>query len=627
MRPSYRVTIIFACVALLCVAVSGCAPLGGSALTSYRDQQISSDTTWSGRILVDGVVTVAKGATLTIAPGSDIAFVARDADRDGLGDAALVVEGGLVAVGTRSAPIRFHSAATEPKAGDWLELRVDFSREVQLRYCEIRDSAYTLHAHFSRGTVADSTIHYNIDGSRLGQSSFTLRNNLIEHNQSKGINFRNSNVTIQHNIVRHNGSGIFLFENDREVDIHHNNIYANLDNFRLGDFYRGDVALRDNWWGSAEATRIAASIYDQGEDERIGRVTTAAAAEWLAGSGPRDLVGLSPAWQVETGGYVDASPISDGQRIYLASWDGTIRALTPQGAELWSRQLGDTVDATPASADGRLFVQSWGREVYALDAASGRVLWRVDYSPSRADDHRQGALLPVGDLVLLPAWNGNLTALDAATGERRWSFAAGQPLRAAPLVADGTVYQASGSGLLSALALDGTLRWQVNLGQPLLSTPAVSEQGVVLVGREGRLTALDRQGTILWQRELDEPCYYGAPVVAGDALLLATAGGSLWKLDLESGELIWRVPLSGPSYATPSVANGRIFIGDNSGGVQLFGLESGDLLTKVSFDREVQGRALLLDGLVVVGSRDQRLYALRLDTAAAQPVAVDAGGE
>ncbi len=69
------------------------------------DKFISEDTVWSGRILIDGIVKVAKGATLTISPGTDIAFVRRDADAHGLGDAVLAVEGRLMAVGTREQPI------------------------------------------------------------------------------------------------------------------------------------------------------------------------------------------------------------------------------------------------------------------------------------------------------------------------------------------------------------------------------------------------------------------------------------------------------------------------------------------------------------------------------------------
>ncbi|MDX9819480.1 MAG: right-handed parallel beta-helix repeat-containing protein, partial [Desulfococcus multivorans] len=255
---------------LLTLLLGACAPLSQSPPPSLprvlSNLEIHQDTEWRGSVVIDGFVKVFKGATLRIHPGTDIAFLRRDDDRDGLGDGVLIVEGKLLAEGNRAAPIRFRSAAAEPQPGDWLEIRVDFSREAVLRYCEITHSAYTLHAHFTQGRVEDCVIRDNIDGSRLGQARFVFANNLIERNQGKGINFRNSSVEITRNIIRHNGSGIFLFENDRELSIHRNNIHDNLENFRLGDFYTGDVQLRDNWWGTDDPEEAARTVYDRKQD-------------------------------------------------------------------------------------------------------------------------------------------------------------------------------------------------------------------------------------------------------------------------------------------------------------------------------------------------------------------------
>ncbi len=602
---------IFGLLTLL--TLTGCAPvLSDNSPRIYHNDHISEDTVWSGRILIDGTVKVAKGATLTIAPGTEIAFVRRDSDADGLGDAVLAVEGRLLAVGTRQQPIRFHSAAANPAPGDWLEIRVDFSQEVHLRYCDIRDSAYTLHAHFTRGVVEDCTIHHNIDGCRLGQATFTFRNNLIEHNLGKGINFRNSKVDIHHNILRYNDSGIFLFESDRAFDVHHNNFYSNIDNFRLGDFYADDVSLHDNWWGASDLAAARASVFDQSQDPTIGAVTLQPQPQWISESGPRDSLELLPAWSYTTAGYVDAAPVVAAEKLYALSWDGSLHVLDQTGKTLWTRSFGDTLDATPVLSDELLILQNWSREVYALDVASRQLRWRFDYSPSPADDHRQAGLLLVDDLVLVPAWNGTLFALDVATGERRWDFAGGQPLRARPTWDGTTLYLSSGNGTLSSLTTAGELRWQRSLGAPLLSSPALTPQGVVVVSREGSVNHYDQDGQIVWQRDLTETCYYAAPVYHDQAVFVATAGGALWKLEAATGRVLWRVAISGPSYATPLIADGRVFVGDNSGTLQVLNADSGQLLTTYRLDREIQGRPLLWSGQLLVGSRDHKIHALTL---------------
>lgn len=599
-------------VLLLLLTLAGCARPERPQPVRLHDVEIGQDTVWAGQVVVDGTVRVVKGAKLTIRPGTDVAFVRRDADGDGLGDGTLVVQGELLALGTRRSPIRFHSAAATPRPGDWLEIRSDFCRNLQLRYCEISDSAYTLHAHFTRGSLEDCTVRGNIDGCRLGQGRMTIRHCLFEGNSGKGINFRNTDVEITGNIIRDNGSGIFLFETDRSLHIHGNNLYRNLENFRLGDFFTGDVQLAGNWWGTADPQGAAASVYDRKRDPALGRVTLDPATAWVAGAGPRDdLTGLTADWTLGTGGYLDAGPVAAADGALVVSWDGRLRALSADGRVRWSGPAGDVIDAPPAVAGDRVFYQDWGRRVRALALADGAPLWHFDYPSSPADDHRQGGLLVLDDLVLVPGWNGTLYALDAANGALRWSAFAGLPLRAAPVSDGRQIYQASGSGRLSVLDRQGQLLWQRQLPAPLLASPALTPEGPVVLDKAGRLTAFASDGTRRWQRELGAPCYYGGPVHAAGALFVPTTAGELWKLDAHSGAVVWRWSGAGPIYATPRLWRGRVVFGDNTGVLHLLGADGGGELARFAAGGAIQGTPLPLAGRLLVGSRDQRLYALR----------------
>ncbi|MDX9709426.1 MAG: PQQ-binding-like beta-propeller repeat protein [Trichloromonas sp.] len=610
---------------LLTLLLTACSapsrlPASPSPPQVFHNLEIHQDTEWRGSIVIDGFVKVFKGATLRIHPGTDVAFVRRDEDRDGLGDGVLIVEGTLLAEGTAAAPIRFRSAEAAPKPGDWLEIRVDFSRETVLRYCEISHSAYTLHAHFTKGVVEDCIIRHNIDGSRLGQARFVFAHNLIEYNQGKGINFRNSAVEISRNIIRHNGSGIFLFENDRELDIRHNNFYGNLENFRLGDFYTGDVHLSDNWWGTADPEAAAQTIYDRKQDPAIGTVTLAPAPAWIEGTGPRDAVLFKEAWSLETGGFVDAPVVRDGDELYVGGWDGTLYALDHRGVLRWRRELGEVIDGGAALDGGQVYVQTWGRHVFALDRADGRVCWSFDYPPSTADDHRQGGLIRAGDLLIVPAWNGTLYALAAKSGELRWSLDIGQPLRSAPALAGERLYVASGDGTLAAVGLDGALLWRVTHESPLPAAPALAEEGGPLViERDGRLSAYDAEGKLRRRRELGEPCHYAAPQMADGAVYLATAGGSLWKLDTATGAVIWRRAGLGPVYATPALHDGRLLVGDNDGVLHLIGADSGDEMATWTVGGAIQSPPLVVGDLVIFGARDGRVHGVRLERPEAPP--------
>ncbi len=603
-------------VLLLLPLIAACArpaPQPEPQVLQLKDALLTEDTLWQGRILIDGTVRVTKQATLTILPGTDIAFVHRDADQDGLGDGTLQIDGILHARGTPEGPIIFRSAAADPQPGDWLEIHVDFSPEIHLRYCEIRDSAYALHAHFTKGIVEDCTIRGNIDGCRLGRARFVWRNNLIEANIGKGINFRDSHIEVTRNILRRNGAGIFLFEKDQGSPIHHNNFHDNGNNFRLGDFYTGEVSLRANWWGDADPQAAAQTVYDSRVDPAIGTVHLDPAGGWISGTGPRALIDLREEWHFAAEGFIDAPVQVLDRNLAVVSWDGRIYLLDPEGHLLWSRDLGDIVDTRPARYGDLLFAHTWNREVVALDADNGRVRWRWSYPASPADDHRQGALVVAGGLLLVPAWNGTLYALDPARGEILWQHGGNLPLRAAPAVAGGRIYLPGGNGTLSALSLEGALLWERSCPGPLLSSPALVAGGPVVLGKDGTMVAFDPSGKERWRQSLDEPCFYGAPVAARGALFAATAGGSLWKIDGASGRTIWRQPLSGPSYATPLWHEGDVYIGDNAGTLQVFGADSGTLRGRWTAAAPIQAAPVFSAGRLLSTGRDGRLNALRVE--------------
>ena len=75
---------------------------------------VEKDTAWEGEVIVEKPVTVRKGATLTVRPGTVVSFAK---------GAGLTAEGILIAKGSAGAPIRFVSAGENPSPGDWEGIR------------------------------------------------------------------------------------------------------------------------------------------------------------------------------------------------------------------------------------------------------------------------------------------------------------------------------------------------------------------------------------------------------------------------------------------------------------------------------------------------------------------------
>ncbi|MFH1571795.1 MAG: FlgD immunoglobulin-like domain containing protein [Gemmatimonadota bacterium] len=85
------------------------------------DGHVSSDTTWSGRVDVDGDVVVEPGATLTLRPGTEVRFALGDSRASGF-DAQrgeLIAYGGLVVEGDAASPVVLRSARSPAGRSDW----------------------------------------------------------------------------------------------------------------------------------------------------------------------------------------------------------------------------------------------------------------------------------------------------------------------------------------------------------------------------------------------------------------------------------------------------------------------------------------------------------------------------
>ncbi|MEM9304299.1 MAG: PQQ-binding-like beta-propeller repeat protein, partial [Pseudomonadota bacterium] len=136
------------------------------------------------------------------------------------------------------------------------------------------------------------------------------------------------------------------------------------------------------------------------------------------------------------------------------------------------------MEATPIVADGRMYVTGSWSIVYALDAATGQLLWTYDPAVPKSwaqyaccDVVNRGAAL-WGDSIFVGTLDGYLVSLDAATGEVRWKVDTidrkpPYTITGAPRVAKGLVFIGNGGaeygvrGYLSAYdAATGELRWR-----------------------------------------------------------------------------------------------------------------------------------------------------------------------
>jgi outer membrane protein assembly factor BamB len=145
---------------------------------------------------------------------------------------------------------------------------------------------------------------------------------------------------------------------------------------------------------------------------------------------------------------------------------------------------------TPSILGSTAYVGYFGdatNSFFALDLQTGQQIWRFD----GVDGEGFWAPGAAGDLVFVPSDGGRLYALDAATGQPRWTHTAGGAMKSAPAIVDGIVYAAGDEGILLALdAATGAEQWRFPLDGAVTFGPILVDGVLYISTANGILYAL-----------------------------------------------------------------------------------------------------------------------------------------
>src|SRR5215211_7404161 len=126
--------------------------------------------------------------------------------------------------------------------------------------------------------------------------------------------------------------------------------------------------------------------------------------------------------------------------------------------------------------------------------------------------------------------------------EVKWQVNIGTAWLIPPMLAGGLLYAGSGDGTLYALnAETGEQVWSVGGFGQLEMTGAIADDRIIAGGYSKLVKALNRKtGDELWTYTT-EHVIQGSPLIIDKRVYIAT-DHTVYALDLESGQLIWKVP-------------------------------------------------------------------------------------
>ncbi|MBU0702267.1 MAG: PQQ-binding-like beta-propeller repeat protein [Chloroflexi bacterium] len=318
-----------------------------------------------------------------------------------------------------------------------------------------------------------------------------------------------------------------------------------------------------------------------------------------------------------------------GDRLYAADLE-QIRALNvADGESVWAfpKDVKDdgrgVFSVTPAVDEERVVVASQippsgflGRPrniVWALELDTGREFWRFD---GAAGQYVEGGALG-GGIFVIGNSDGNVYALDAESGDLRWTFETGHRVWATPLIVSDTVYIGSMDRHLYALDLsNGNVRWDFHAGGAFAGTPALWNGTLYIGAFDDKLYAIDADtGTERWNFT-GENWFWGGPVVYDGIIYAADASGNVYALD-DTGEQIWRKQIDSPVRGGLALTEdgSNLFVGSEDGALHALDTADGFELWVVENEGQMLSRPVV-DGSVVYGTPiygTKRVLALHVD--------------
>jgi outer membrane protein assembly factor BamB len=187
----------------------------------------------------------------------------------------------------------------------------------------------------------------------------------------------------------------------------------------------------------------------------------------------------------------------------------------------WRIETGGQISASPAIADGTLYVGNNDGSLFAIDVASGQVLWKAHVpNPLMSDP------LVYGDVVIVG--EGDPTSRTSSPSE--------------PIMV--------GQGPSALMAFDrssGAMRWQTPLSGSAMPTPAIIDGILVNHDGAGYINGLDpATGRKRYARWLGSMASMTSalPVGGGDFVTSGVGSNAVWRLHADGGGVVWRSAFS-----------------------------------------------------------------------------------
>jgi outer membrane protein assembly factor BamB len=291
-----------------------------------------------------------------------------------------------------------------------------------------------------------------------------------------------------------------------------------------------------------------------------------------------------------------ATPTTDGVHVWGYAGTGDLACFKVDGTEVWRAQLqekygkfklGFGMTTTPLVHGGVIYLQlihSGGAWVVALEAATGKELWKTDRKSDGVDEceHSYASIQLWSGGVLVSHGNDYTIGHDPKDGAELWRLGDLNPkekynktLRfvSSPVATPDLIVVPTAKGG-AVVGLDPKAKgmidrqntahqkWRLNSGTPDVASPLLYDGIVYLSDSSGALTAVDAAtGAVIYKDRPDKDNHFASPVAGDGKIYLAGRNGTVSVVEAGRTFKVLSVnKLGDPFDASPAISGGRIYL-------------------------------------------------------------------
>lgn len=309
-----------------------------------------------------------------------------------------------------------------------------------------------------------------------------------------------------------------------------------------------------------------------------------------------------------------------GDYVFFGSVGGYVYALDANSGRLvWRLKGGRMFKGSPCLYENRLYIGNTDNLLRCIDAETGRTLWRHDTGKDL-----DSSPCVINDRLYVAGESGYVRCLDPRSGKLIWKcfvdgVGPGTKLgsngsETSPAIADGELYTATYDGVLFCIdAETGAVRWTAKTYDDTDASAVISGPYVYACAEElaSHVFCFERKsGKEVWRYSGNKKGYWSTPAIAEGRLHVGGEDGLLHTLDANSGRPLWTYKAGAAIWSSPAVVDGKVLFGSRDFYFYCLDAVTGDLDWKVRLDGRIISSPCVIDGKIWIGTATGYFYCL-----------------